>query len=214
MQTHIDLHGMGVVEAREAFDELLLVEAHTAQFDPDGFWHIHGVGNLAPRQRAILRELYHFRESKAEQRDRPPFKVMTDQTLLRLAQRQPTSLRDLQRVNGMTEGQVRRYGRGLLGCVKRGLAAGSPSKPPPPRRPDETVLARYEALHTWRKERARKRGVESDVIVSKNVLWQLAKLAPHTPEQLAAVERLGPWKRETYGDEILQVLNKLDGQGS
>ena len=75
------------------------------------------------------------------------------------------------------------------------------------------VLARFEALHTWRKERARKRGVESDVIMSKTVLWQLAKLAPRTPEQLAAVERLGPWKRETYGEEILQVLKQLDGQG-
>lgn len=202
-------------EAREAFDELLLVEGHVAQFDPHGFWYINRVSDLAPRQQAILRELYLYREQMAEKRDRPPFKVMTDQTMMRLAQREPASVADLRGITGMTDGQVQRYGRGLLDCVRRGLDAGSPPDPPPRhRRPDDAVLARYDALHTWRKNRARKRGVESDVIISKNVLWHLAREAPHTPEQLAAVERLGPWKRKTYGDEILQVLNRLDGRGA
>jgi ribonuclease D len=52
----------------------------------------------------------------------------------------------------------------------------------------------------------------SDIIVSKDVLWALAKAQPRTPEQLAAVEGLGPWKRETYGPEILRVLSEVDGK--
>lgn len=212
---HDELERAGrMEEAREAFEELLHVGAHTSPFDPDGFWHINGAHDLRPHQQAVLRELYLFRERMAEQRDRPPFKIMGDSALLRLARAEPSSWGDLHRIKGFSSGQARRYGDGVLACVRRGRRTGK--APPPPRRPprpDDRVLARYDALHTWRKQRARKRGVESDVVVSRDVLWELARAFPHTPRQLAAIKSLGPWKRRTYGEEILRVLNQVDGSG-
>jgi ribonuclease D len=198
-------------EAHEAFDELLSIGAHASPFNPNGFWSINGISNLAPRQKAILRELYLFRERAAQERDRPPFKVMSDSVLLRLAEREPSALGAIRNIPGMSNGQVHRYGEGILGCIRHGRTAKAPPRPPRPPRPDQGLLARYDALRNWRKQRARKRGVESDVIVSKDVLWKLAKVYPRTPEQLAAVKDLGPWKRKTYGDEILRVLGQASG---
>ena len=65
---------------------------------------------------------------------------------------------------------------------------------------------RYDRLHTWRKEKARARGVESDVILPRTALWDLARRAPRTPDELAQIADLGPWRRETYGEEILALL--------
>jgi ribonuclease D len=70
------------------------------------------------------------------------------------------------------------------------------------------VRERYELLHQWRKRRAQERGVESDVIITRDALWELARRAPRTPDELAAIEHMGPWRRETYGAEILEVLRQ------
>ena len=49
-------------------------------------------------------------------------------------------------------------------------------------------------------------GVENDIIVGNAVLWALAKQNPRTFADLESIEGLGPWRREVYGQGILQVL--------
>jgi len=76
--------------------------------------------------------------------------------------------------------------------------------------PEPDVAERYTALHSWRKERAVRRGVESDVIVSKQTLWDLAYKAPSTVDQLQDITGLGPWRLQTYANEILNVLSTVE----
>lgn len=198
-------------EARELFDELCQVEWQGTEFDPQGFWRIGGAHSLEPDGIAVLRELYLYRDEQARQRDVPPFKIMTDQVLLALAATRPRSLRQLAQITGITAGQVRRYGLGILGAVRRGLKAGPPS---PPRHYsgylNEQVVRRFEALHTWRKKRAIQRGVSSEVVMPRDTLWELAQVAPRNWEQLQAIRSIGPWRLKTYGHEILQVLDSVD----
>jgi len=44
------------------------------------------------------------------------------------------------------------------------------------------------------------------VIIPREALWELARRNPRTPEALATIETLGPWRRGAYGSEILKVL--------
>ena len=62
-------------------------------------------------------------------------------------------------------------------------------------------------MHNWRKQRGIERGVESDIIISKDALWEIAKTQPQTLEALAEIEGVGPWRLKTYGEEILRVVN-------
>jgi ribonuclease D len=198
-------------EAREEFDRL--ARAAPVPDDgvaPDDFWRVNGARDLLPQQAAVLRELYFYREKQAERADRPPFKIMSDQTLLELAQRGPARAEDLRGVAGMTSAQIRRHGVGLLKAVQRGLAAPPLYPPRPPPEPDD-VRERYELLRQWRKQKAQARGVESDVIIPREALWELARRAPRTPAALAEVQELGPWRRQAYGAEILKVLGPTDG---
>jgi ribonuclease D len=209
---HKELEEAGrLEEAREAFAEVCRAEWSESSFNPEHFWRINGAAQLPPRARAVLRELYIWREREAERRDLPLFKVASDQLLLRLAQEMPRSHNDLRHQIGLTETQLRRHAAGVLRSIQLGLKAPIP-KAPPRRNSYNHVVQRYEALHAWRKERAAQRGVESDVIMPKDALWELAEVAPRTMEQLAALRSLGPWKRRAYGAELLAVLTELDGQ--
>ncbi len=114
---------------------------------------------------------------------------------------------ELGTIHGMSRGQIRRYGDRLLEVIDRAMHEKPPVMPQKRKRASDSVLSRYEKLHTWRKKRARARGVESDVIISRNALWELAHINPQTNEELDQLESIGKWRCRTYGPEILQMLH-------
>ena len=67
----------------------------------------------------------------------------------------------------------------------------------------------YTALREWRKTRAIERGVESDVIISKDALWTLAERGPDSLDEMDDVPGLGPWRLEVYGAELLEVIRRF-----
>jgi ribonuclease D len=157
---------------------------------------------------AVLRELYLLREQLAEERDCPPFKSVGDRVLVALAETAPSSMRSLKQVKGLAPSQVQRYGEPILQAVARGGHAPVPHVPPRPPEIDVVVMERFTALRDWRRLRAEQRGVESDVIVSKDALWGLAFKAPQTLDEMRSIRGLGPWRIETYGAEILDVIER------
>lgn len=194
-----------LIEAGETFDEYARVGPLNHQFDPDGYWRIGLPADLQRRQMAILRELYLLREELAQERDTPPFKVLNDKTLIAITQAAPSGLHQLRGIFGMSEGQIRRYGRQLLQAVERGWRAPMPQPPPQPNT-DPLAAERFNALRLWRKARAEARGVESDVILTKDALWSLAYRDPMELDDLNGIHGLGPWRLAEYGQEILDVL--------
>lgn len=213
MQIRLEVGGH-VEEAREMFDAVCSARWNGSDFDPEGYRRINGARDLDRRQAAVLRELYQMREQIARQRDIPVFKVMGDQTLVDLARTPPISADEMQQSGRLTTGQVQRYGPLILKAVQAGLAADPPAAA---RRqngspPAEATARRYDALHAWRKERAAQRGVSSEVIISRETLWELASTAPRTFEQLETLRSLGPWRIREYGDEILRIIAKADGR--
>jgi ribonuclease D len=197
-----------LAEAMEEFDRLARPRA-----EPDGpragaaFWRVKGARDLTPAQASVLQSLFAYREQQAERIDRPPFMVMGEATLMELARRSPRRPEELQGVAGMTPDQIRRHATAVLQAVAQGLAAPGQHAPPIDREPDE-VQDRYDRLHTWRKNRAKARGVESDVILPRTALWDLARRPPRTRDDLIAIADVGPWRRDTYGEEILALLRR------
>jgi ribonuclease D len=200
------------VEAQEEFERLARLggDPGKASQDPAAFWRVKGARELGPGQAAVLRELFAYREQQAERADFPPFKVMGEATLLELARHAPRQTADLQGVPGMTPDQIRRHADGLLRAIETGLQAPGQVAPPIEREADE-VRDRYDRLHTWRKNTAKVRGVESDVIIPRTTLWDLARRVPRTVDDLLQIADFGPWRREKYGTEILALLSRAAG---
>jgi ribonuclease D len=195
-------------EAHEEFERLarLRGDSDNAGPDPAAFWRVKGARDVTPAQAAVLQALFAYREQQAERTDRPPFKVMGEATLMALVRCAPRDAAGLQGVPGMTPEQIHRHAEGVLRAIQQGLAAPAQRAPQVDRESDE-VRDRYDRLHTWRKDRARARGVESDVILPRTALWDLARRPPRTYGELAQITDFGPWRRETYGEEILALLS-------
>ncbi len=196
-----------VVEAEEVFGDLAQAVYRGHEFTPDDVWHVKGVYDLSGRTQAILQQLLILRDREARRQNRPAFKVLGDKTLVALADLAPRRVEQLQHIEGMSAGQVQRYGTALLAAIAHGQHEAAPT---PPRRTsiDPDVIERYERLRAWRKQVAAQRGVEPDVIVSNAVLMDLAHRRPRTVEELPTMDWFGPWRRQTYGAAIVEVLKK------
>jgi len=170
-------------------------------------WRINGSSELTPRQATILQEVCLYRDQVARAVDRPLFKVFNNKLLLSIAAANPTSLDDLKKLPGINQSQVRRHGKAILQAVQRGLQApiASPHRSP---RPNEQYMARLEALRQWRKKTARQMGVESDIVLPRDLLYAITERNPRREEALAKVMHDVPWRLEHFGKQILEVIRK------
>jgi ribonuclease D len=194
------------IEAQEAFSNLPDTPYVAKPFDPDGFWRFREARDLNPTELAVLRELYLWRDAQARAMNRPPFKVVSDECLLRLSREQPRRLADL-RLGGW---QVRHFGAAILDAVGRGKLAPAPQPPSRPlnreHRLDPAAVNRYDRLRAWRSQRAVERGVEADVVLTNEALLVIARAAPSSLDILEGLGVMGPWKLDEYGADVLGVL--------
>lgn len=194
------------VEAAEVFERVTHVTPEERAFDPEAFWRIKAARDLGGQERAILRELYIFRDGRARAQDRPPVKVINDDALVALSKQAPADLPGLRR-SGLSPLQVDRYGHGLLQAIRRGRRAPAPPLPRPTGpRPDPRILLRYDALRAWRKARAAERGIDPEMVVSNAALRALSRAAPRSAAEVAEIADLGPWKADAYAAGLLETL--------
>ncbi|MHB1260966.1 MAG: HRDC domain-containing protein [Thermoplasmatota archaeon] len=107
--------------------------------------------------------------------------------------------------------ELRRIGD-LLDARLPASAAGAVSlKPGPAPIPlDESGEKVFEALRTWRLERARKDGLSPYIVAYDRSLRQVARERPSSLEDLQGIQGFGPAKAIKYGPELLEVLAKAD----
>jgi ribonuclease D len=160
--------------------------------------------DLSIRELTILNELCHFRDRVAEHLDRPPFKVLDDDTLLAIARNLPEKDVDLAGI-GLSSKQIRLWGNEILHAARRGSEAPLVTREQI-RRPTDAVLRRLEKLKNWRKNTAKDMGVESDVVLPKVYLNILAETPPGNPGELEEALRESPWRFRHFGSQILKVL--------
>jgi ribonuclease D len=198
-----------VEEAHAAFARVTEARWSKRDFDQNGFWRIKGALDLTDEELAVLRELYLYREDRARELDRPPFKVLNNRVLVRLSQQMPSSYAELGRVTGIPRRLPARERRHLLQVIEEGLRAPVPVRPRRRgARRDEETIDRYEALRDWRRKRAKERGVEPDVVLSNRTLHAIADQNPTSTRALADIEALNDWERDEYGRELIGLLRR------
>lgn len=101
----------------------------------DERWRVAGSAGLKRRDLAVLRELWHWREETARQRNIPVRRVLRDELLVEIAKRKPTTSADLfsLRVDKHSLGPA---STGLIQAVQRGLEVPESEFPHTVRRED------------------------------------------------------------------------------
>lgn len=201
--------------ADSEFRRLERLPAKEQTFNPDEFVRLKGAKLLNPLALQVLKAIFVKREELAERYGVPPFKVLSNETLVDIARFRPRDGKDLAKIRGFTWKLVKRFGDELLEAMDRAESAGPlERKPHLPKRdgtgvlkPQEVLL--YEKLRQWRKEKAEKEGFDSSHALRREALIDIAKKRPRNLSELSRVDSIEPWQIESYGHEILDVLKQF-----
>jgi ribonuclease D len=204
----------------EALDRMRVVEGECRRlelisppenaFDPADFVRIKGAAKLDKQSQRALAELFVARDRLAREHDVPPFKVLNNDVLLRIARERPRNGREL--ADLISPRQARRVEREVLEALARARELGPLERLPAGRRDGEPLgeleFDVHEALKEWRKRRAVAEGYDASLVLNRHVLLRLARTRPGTAEELAAVDGLLDWQAERFGDELLAAIGK------
>ncbi len=199
-------------EAQEAFAQLAALDYQARPAHERSVWSMRETRSVALDQTGVLEALWLWREQEAQRQDRPPFKILNNQVLVDLAQTQPATPAELAAIRGLGPAEQRRYGSALLKTLEEGKQRPLPPLPEPNLRPEQFLdrqsLARFDVLRRWRAQVSEARGVAPDIVLTNDVLLEIVKRLPRTPDDLTRIDGIGPWKARTYGPEIVQLIHR------
>ncbi|MGE0784468.1 MAG: ribonuclease D [Sandaracinaceae bacterium] len=173
---------------------------------------IKGASDLDDAARGRLAELARVREDEAERRDVPPFRVVSNRTLLEAATKEPGSPGAVLAVRGM-----HKLGRGRVReALDRAASAPTPERPghdAPPPAERARRKARERALTEWRKKEAELRGVDQQVVLPGHCLRDMSAIDGSDHETIARVAGLGEVRVSRYAAAITGVLRAAEAKG-
>ncbi len=162
--------------------------------DPDREWRIKGAARLTRSELAVLRELWHWREVEAKRRNRPPFFILSHDTLLDLS----IAAVDDAPLDALLPHRFAPHRReGVLQAIQRGLAVPPDECPRVLRgvsyHPTAAERTRFDRFKAHRDQRATELGIDPTIIASKQTLELLSR-KDSDPAQL-----LQNWQRGVMG---------------
>jgi ribonuclease D len=170
-------------------------------------WRIGPHNKLPLRAQAALYELWHWRESEARRLDRPPFKVMSNDYLIKLSR--AVADRTIRTVfDTLPAGLRRGRSRGLKEALARGAKRDPKSLPRRPRNHNgrqpltAAELQRQDGLKDCRDKAADGLKIDPTLIATR---IQLARLARNPAE---ASELLLPWQARILEPSLKACLNE------
>ena len=188
-------------------------------FDPDRYLKVKGANTLSDNSKRVLRRLYLYRNEEARKADRPPFKVLPDQVMVKAAKSMPDSLDALERLFPKKSSMRRRYGKGMVQAVIEGreddFEIPKAKKQPKPKGPKPRLRGRaaeraMQGLKDWRNELiSTTPGMSPVTVASNSVLKSIAQQRPTTLEELRAVPDVRNWQVKDYGERLLELLDEV-----
>ena len=194
----------------EECEAVAALEPMARRRDPEAYLAVKGARRLAPRSLAALRELHAWRERRAEETDTPPFRILGNESLLKLAELLPASEAELRAVTGVLP-RIERQADAILGAVARARQLAEAELPSVPRvaRPvvNEAAQKRIERLKLWRTRKGQQLGLDAAVVLPQRLIDRLAEVAPADAQGLCRVEGLRRWRVESFGAELLAAIS-------
>jgi ribonuclease D len=183
--------------------------------DPLAFWRVQGARALPPDALGRLRQLVLVREQTAEQLDRPPFKVLADWALLKLAEAPPASAAALVQSPSLRRAGADKLAPQLMAALARAepVVGGPPPGAGRRRRSGRTLepeaRERFEKLRALRRTLASKLDVEPEVALGNALLEDLARAPPTDLASLGGRPELRGWRRPLFAQALFHALQQV-----
>jgi ribonuclease D len=118
----------------------------------------------------------------------------------------------MEKIPGLPANFMRRYAKGALSAIRKGLAVPKhclPAYPRTPRPPRNLKKqAKVKRLKTWRDKKAKELGLEPGILCSNALLDAVAARDPKTMEDLEALPAVRRWQLRVLGKEMIRAIHE------
>lgn len=190
--------------ALEEFARMENIRFRETDDDAEPWRKVKGIGGLDRRSLGIVRELHQWRDQLARKADRPPFKVLGNDTIVEIAKARPVSQRDLAQLGAVSRYHADRHGRDLAAIVRRVMELPEEAMPEKGETKawirDKALEGRIDRLKRVRDRYAKELTIDPAVLAPRHVLSAVA-----TTGALDA-PAMREWQKKVMGDALLAAL--------
>ena len=174
--------------------------SHIRRDPRESYLRLRRAGSLTRRQLAVAREVCAWREETAARRDLPRKWVASDEVIVEVCKRAPTTLDRLRRIRG-TDQIGEREARGLLAAVARGAACPADECPKIARhaRPSADVESVVDLMYAVLRLVSEQSGVATQLIATRDELLDFAQSREGSPLATG-------WRHELAGATLERLL--------
>lgn len=166
--------------------------------------------SLKGRQLAILRQVHGWREKEAEKRDRAPFMIMPNSSLIGIAKEAPKSIGKLKGIDSVSDRHVDRYGRFILDAVREACKMDKSEWPvlerPKRFKRDEEYDERLKRLKGARDQEAERLSLAQGVLCPNSILQWIARERPVSLEAFSQLDDYRKWQIQETSKAFLAVM--------
>jgi ribonuclease D len=177
------------------------------------FLKFKGAGRLKSKSLAVLEAVLQFRKSIAEKKDKPLFKIMGNDSVMKIVTAKPVTLRRLKGIKALSEKQIHMYGNDLIERVGRALNIPDNKLPVYPKKKPQTfpneVPEKINALKSWRVSKARALGIDPGIICNNVLITSIAIQNPLDRRAMGRIKEMKNWQKKEFGREIIALLRSV-----
>jgi ribonuclease D len=190
--------------AVEEFSRLEAVRYRETDEDAEPWRKTKNMSGLDRRSLAIVRELHQWRDALARKADRPPFKIIGNDSIIEIAKERPQEVRDLGNIKAVARYHADRYGRDIVQIVRRAMEipeAELPEKNEPRTwNRDRALEARIERLKRIRDKFAAELKIDPAMLGPRHVLTAVADTGS------LDIPAMREWQKKVIGEALLAGL--------
>ena len=181
---------------RQECDRLVRDNSMIKEPDPDQVWRIKGSAKLAPRGLAVLREIWHWREKEARNRNRPPFFILSPDKMITMAMvagdEKPIGHLLPQRMPSHRKDSIKQY-------IENGMQLKESEWParhkaPPRKHISPAQKKKVAEIQERRDRQSQDLKIDPTIIASRSTMIRLAC------ESEGVLDVVLPWQREVLGE--------------
>lgn len=174
--------------------------------DPEPWRKLKNIGNVDRRSLAIIRDIHAWRDALARKADRPPFKIMGNDSLIEIAKAKPQSHRELAQIKAVPRYHADRYGRELVAMVRNAMTLPEEALPersePKPWIRDKSLESKINRLKAIRDKYAAELKIDPSVLGARHILTAVASSGT------LDVPNMREWQKRVMGEALLAALAK------
>lgn len=180
-------------------DSAMLLEPALYDIDPQAaIKRLKGARNMRGRKRSAAARLAAWREREALRANRPRQWIARDSALLEIAFSLPTTKRQLEAIDDLPSGLVKRSGQRLIDVVAESAADDHNHRPPSA--PNEEQKALLKKMQAHVANCAEALGLSAEIIAPKKELSAVIIGGDRDSRVFSG------WRRELVGKDLLQLL--------